>query len=292
MEDDLATNPAPEQETLQPAPEVAAEEPEVIEQPELETEPAEDIPAEEFEEVEHAGKKYSIPKELKPLLMFQQDYTKKTTELAEGRTGLETERQTFAQQQKALEEHIVEVGTLMNVDQQLARFDKVDWKAWNAQDPVATQAAWIEREQLRQHRDQLAGKLHQDYQQRTEKQQREYTAKLAAGAAVLAKEIPNWTPERGKTLAAFATSTYGLSAERVNGYTDPGEVRALNDAYLWRQHVAKQRAAAGKPAVEAQPVPQVGARRAPASNEPKDSDSIEVWNRKMDAREAKRRANG
>lgn len=43
----------------------------------------------DLEEVEHSGKKYRIPKELKPALMLQADYTRKTQEAAEARRAFD-----------------------------------------------------------------------------------------------------------------------------------------------------------------------------------------------------------
>jgi hypothetical protein len=47
-------------------------------------------PAEE--EIEHEGRKYLVPKALKPLLLMQADYTRKTQEVAEQRRAVMAER--------------------------------------------------------------------------------------------------------------------------------------------------------------------------------------------------------
>ncbi len=291
--DDLTTNPAPAVENEPLAPEVVTEEPELTTEPEIEADPDNpDAPIEDTEEVEYEGKKYVVNKEIKDALLRQADYTRKTQGVAETVKQLEAEKGSFAQQQKALEEHIVGVGKLMSIDERLAQYEKVDWKAWSGLNPQEAQSAWFEKEQLRQNRDQLAGQLHQEWQTKTEAQQRATAKQMAEGQAVLAKEIPNWSPQLANELAQYGKSQ-GLSDNRVAGIVEPAEVKILHKARMYDQLVAKQRAASGKPAVVAQPVPQVGARRAPAvSNEPRDSDSIEVWNRKMDAIEAKKRAQG
>lgn len=288
--DDLTTNPAPELETPTLAPEVVTEEPEVTTETDIEADPENpDAPIDETEEVEYEGKKYLLPKELKDAVLRQADYTRKTQEVAEARKAVETDRGSFAQQQQALEEHIVGVGRLMSIDERLAQYDKVDWKTWSNQDAQAAQTAWFEKEQLRQNRDQLAGKLHQEWQTKTEAQQRETAKQIADGQAVLAKEIPNWSPDLAKELAQYGKSQ-GLSDKRLSAMAEPAEVKILHKARMYDQLVAKQRAAAGKPAVVAQPVPQVGARRSPPSNEPRDADSADVWMKKRNAQIARREA--
>jgi hypothetical protein len=49
-------------------------------------------PAEDGEEIEHEGRKYLVPKALKPLLLMQADYTRKTQEVAEQRRAVMAER--------------------------------------------------------------------------------------------------------------------------------------------------------------------------------------------------------
>jgi hypothetical protein len=284
--EDIATNPAPDVATT-PPPEVELEEPIVGDDPDLEPNPEGDEPAEETTEVDYEGKKYVLPKELKDALLRQADYTKKTQETAETRKSLETDRESLGQQRKALEDHIVDVGRLMSVDERLAHYDKIDWKAWSAQAPQDAQSAWFEKEQLRQNRDALAGKLHQEWQTKSEAQQRESAKQIADGQAVLAREIPNWSPQLANELAQYGKSI-GLSDKRLSGIVEPAEVKILHKARMYDQLVAKQRAATGQPAVQAQPVSQVGARRSPASNEPKDSDSADVWMKKRNAQLAKR----
>src|SRR5262245_52574677 len=43
---------------------------------------------EESEEIEHDGRKYLVPKALRPLLLMQADYTRKTQEVAEQRRAV------------------------------------------------------------------------------------------------------------------------------------------------------------------------------------------------------------
>ena len=56
---------------------------------------------EETEEVEHDGKKAKIPAWLKPAMMMQADYTKKTQEVAEQRRTVESQAQELATRQQS-----------------------------------------------------------------------------------------------------------------------------------------------------------------------------------------------
>src|SRR5215204_3179929 len=56
--------------------------------------------AEELEEIERNGKKYKIPTALKSELLMQQDYTRKTQEVAEQRRAIEAEQQALEERTK------------------------------------------------------------------------------------------------------------------------------------------------------------------------------------------------
>src|SRR5437868_9942337 len=56
---------------------------------------------EESDEIEHEGRKYQVPKALKPLLLMQADYTRKTQEVAEQRRAVQAERQALHQTSQA-----------------------------------------------------------------------------------------------------------------------------------------------------------------------------------------------
>jgi hypothetical protein len=100
---------------------------------------------EETEEVEHEGKKYAIPKAVKPLLMFQQDYTKKTQDVADLRRTVETQAQDLTQRQQAFaqatqqhteaqEKLVTARAELVSLDQNIAAYDHLIQQAEAQQD--------------------------------------------------------------------------------------------------------------------------------------------------------------
>ena len=241
------------------------------------------------EDIEHDGKTYRVPKELKESFLRQADYTRKTQELAENRRALESEQARVKQLDTWAREHTVEIGHLVAIDNRLAAYQNVNWQAENARDPVATQAAWIEFQQLKDQRAGLVGSLQQRDAQRAQAEERDRATRLAEGRAQLAKAIPGWSDTKAAELGQFGIATYGLTAKEVDNLTDPRLVRVLNDAMMWRQHETKQRAAARQATASppAQPVTVIGARKAPvaiaASNPQSDRLSIDEWAKRRNA---------
>ncbi len=233
-----------------------------------------------------------MPKELKESFLRQADYTRKTQELADNRRALEAQQARVQQQERWAHEHTQEIGQLVAIDGRLAQYANVNWQAENQRDPVATQAAWIEYQQLRDARAGLVSNLQNRDAARNAEQERTRATQLAEGRAQLAKAIPGWNDDKSAALGKFGIDSYGLKAEEVDNLTDPRLVRILHDASLWRQHVTKQRAAAQQATATppAQPVTVIGARRSPqpiaASSPASDRLSNEEWNRRRDAEEA------
>lgn len=198
-----------------------------------------DDTAEEFREVERNGRKYRIPAALEGELMMQADYTRKTQEVAQTRKELESQaaaieqhRQMLAQQAEMHQANIQEVAKLVNLNDQLAQYDQVDWQALEAEDPFRAQAAWREFQQLERARNNLAGELHQKQQQAQQDQHRRTLEAQQASQAEIAKraeetmrvltsKVPGWNEK-----VATEVSTY---AQNVGGYTPQELFNAVGD---------------------------------------------------------------
>ena len=243
--EDLANNPAPE------APELAAAD----ETPEAATYEAEDgteaelqaeAPDDDSEEVEHDGQKYRVPKALKDALLRQSDYTRKTQEVAEQRKALEAEQQRVVQQAEAMRTNIKEYAQLTHLDEQIQTYGKIDWAAFSRDDPAAAQQEWIRFSQIKEHRQGLAGHLQQKEQQMASETQREAAKRTEEARAVLAREIPDWSPELAGKLRDFAVAK-GIPEARLAQVTNPTDVKILHLAYLGQQLLDKQKAAVKAP---------------------------------------------
>lgn len=100
----------------------------------------------ELEEVEWGGKKAAVPKWLKPGLMMQADYTRKTQEAAEQRRAFEAEaaqqRQAFEANLKVSDDVVAAKAEVHRVTTELAEYRKLtpaDWQTLRA-NPDAYQA--------------------------------------------------------------------------------------------------------------------------------------------------------
>ena len=286
MEETETTNPA-EGET----PEAEVEN-EVQEQPEQllddEGNPIEDqaeTEEEEFEEIERDGKKAKVPAWLKPELMMQADYTRKTQELAEVRKAIEAERAAF---QQASEQEISARGNLVAIDHQLAQYAKVDWNAFHDSDPFEAQKAFTQYQLLRDARTQTDQHLRHLQQERTVNEQREAAKRLEQGAAEIAKAIPEWSPTYAAKLVESAQKHIGFTKEELDGIDDPKHVITLAAAVKWYEHEAQTKKAKSiVKAQEVQPAAKVGRSSAPPTGLD-DRLSADEWLRRRNAQLLKR----
>jgi hypothetical protein len=314
MSVETATNPAEETEVT--STEVANEPAETpAEGHEADGESTETVEApavveDETEEVDWEGKKHRVPKELKEALMRQADYTRKTQEVAEQRrqaearaAELEEQRKQFDEQAKAQQANIKEVARLVNMDEQIEQYTKLDWaKLWQ-EEPQRAGMLTSQFQALQATRNNLAFQLGQKEQQRVaeerqkafqKQQESERTAARQREEAetVLRRDIPNWSPETRDKLRDFAIAKVGLKAEEIANITDPRVVKVLHLAYLGDQLSQKQRQATKPAQPVANPVPQVTSRSAaPAAKDPEKMNPDEwlAWREKQVA--AKNAAN-
>jgi len=286
-------------------PEVA--ETEVTETPEVETEQAEteavegeegegqEATEEEFDEIEHDGAKHKIPKALKPLFMMQGDYTRKTQEVAEQRKAVEADRETFKKTVEFERQLTAEIGRVKLFDETLEQYAKVDWATLRMQNPEQANAAFQDYVQMKDQRERLASKVHEDLQKRQADQQRDFAKRVEEGQQVLMRDIPGWSPELANKLVTFAKSA-GLTDADIASYQDnPRAVKLLHSAWLGQELVKKQQAAARAPAKadtpSVQPLKQV-ARKPSGVVKPglHDDLSPEEWVKRRNAQIERKRA--
>lgn len=223
----------------------------------IEREPAE----EDSEEIDLEGQKYKIPKAVKPLLMMQADYTRKTQEVAEERKAIQAEREAVS---KASAEEIGAHARIVAIDEQLAEYNRIDWDAWEDQDPIAAQSGWRKFQQLQNGRGQAAHTLSQLTQQRTLAEQQETAKRIEEGRQVLEKDIPGWSPDLGAKLLDFGCKQFGFERSEIEEFTDPRMVKVLHAAFEGLKAQTKQQTAAKVTKVqEVQPAAKVAVNPAP-----------------------------
>jgi len=241
-------------------------------------------PAEE--EIEHEGRKYLVPKALKPLLLMQADYTRKTQEVAEQRRAVMAERQALHQTSQA---ELDAYSRATTIGEQLARFQQIDWRAWHDSDPFAASAATSEYNMLRDQHQQALGQLAQMRGQRNFLAQQDTARRVEAGRAALAKDIPGWSEDLKARLIGFAAG-YGFSRDELDDLeADPRVAKVLHAAFSGSSASATARKVHDLVAAQqVQPAAVVRARGAPASGLD-DRLSPDEWVRRRNAQLRKQR---
>jgi len=261
MIDDTDTNPGADDTQAVPSNEEVTE-------PEADTEELEDgaegLTDEELEEIEHEGKKASIPKWLKPQLMMQADYTKKTQEVAEVRKSYEAKEATLAQRQQAFQAEAQEYAQLIALDTAIKQYESTIAQLRQQGQHDAAQKHWMDLMEMRNAAGQLSHGLQQKQQMRAQESERERANRLKERDTALARDIPGYTPAVLSKIQDFAVSV-GYTPEEAQSLIDPRYVVTLNEQRLWREHQAKAKQAAAKAKQQEEPVvtatPTVAARK-------------------------------
>ena len=240
---------------------------------------------EEYAEVERDGRIARIPAWLKPELLMQADYTRKTQELAEARRAIKVER---IESQQASEAEVAATANLSLIDRQIGQYMKVDWNAWHDSDPFEAQKAFAQFQLLKDARAQTQEYLGSAREERTFREQQDTARRLEEGAAELARDIKDWSPETAAKLLDFGQRHYGFSREDLDGIDDPRVVKVLHAAFHWEEHQKKHRQAQSHAAAQTtRPAAKVGG----ASPKPGLDDrlSAEEWLRRRNEQVRKRR---
>lgn len=219
MTDDT-TNPVDvEDDAVLDTPEVAAESYSDDDTDQAETEGAQEgQPEDELEEVEWDGEKYRIPKALKPGLLMQADYTRKTQELAEQRRTVEQHFTSLTQQAELQQQTLEHRVALRNVEQTLQQLQSIDFNQYDQSDPQV--AAWVAQQSMRvvqysQAKAELEGaiaKTETDFQQLSE---RSRANAIAQADQVLSREIEGWSPQLVRDLAGYAVENFGITPQEL-----------------------------------------------------------------------------
>lgn len=238
------------------------------------------------------GEIYVVPKKLEAAFLKSQDYTQKTTELAEQRKEYEAQQIDFServQMQEALLENITAVKA---VDARLLEYSKVDWNAASARDPAATQRAWIEYQQLKDFKSQKISEINSSIEKRR--------SDMAASEAKLVQETVSslkapdptvgwtgYTPESMQKLSKFAHGTLGISQEDMKRIKSPVAIKTLNLARIGHEYLQSMRAKTAKTTVVPEPAKKTPASRANAGFDPNKLpiDKWVIWERNRMAKQ-------
>lgn len=198
----------------------------------------------EYEEVERGDKKYRVPKALKPELMMEADYRRKTQALADQVRAAEAEITAFKGAVKEIDETKFELHAVQKRVADIQALTEQDWLAirqMDARDGTNRYDA-LQREFLTLPRkaEELKTTLETKENEAVSKQ-REITAKrVEEGQAILSRDIPGWGPELGAKLVSFVKSEFGIDEQRHGeAFMDPALVKLAHAAYQAKQSERK-----------------------------------------------------
>jgi hypothetical protein len=170
--------PEPEQDEDGDAPAVEAQDDDNDTGDEPEGESAEDQPPPDTEEVEIDGEKHRVPKKIAEAVLRQQDYTKKTQEVADRRRLIEDKEQFLEAREKFVAAASNEWSELQAIERQLAQFNDVDLNAIAQEDTTRAVQLMNLRQQLINQRGEKATRL-QQVAQAVQQAQQTHQAKQA-----------------------------------------------------------------------------------------------------------------
>lgn len=161
----------------------------------------------EFVEVEYQGTKYQVPPELKDALMYQADYTAKTTETARLRETLQIQQKEVAlyQEARAFEQSIGEDADRLKMLDAFINHQKAQTN-WSQMTTDQIVRAKLELDQLSEQRNQLDAALKAKRQEFSQKIEGERSELKKAASEILAKAIPNWNDESRSAIEKHAAT--------------------------------------------------------------------------------------
>lgn len=181
-------------------------------------------------EVEYDGKTYKLPPELKDAFLRQQDYTRKTQEVAEARKAADAQRQTYeALGQTSQEEMDLRIKQQM-LGEQLKIYDTALTDELLQTDPIQYMRLDKQRRDLQQTGFGLSQALQQAQAKAQHLRGEAFRKLLTDGAAQLKKSIPDWSEDKAKALREYATAQAGYAPDEINQLTDHRFVVLLNKA--------------------------------------------------------------
>lgn len=219
-------------------------------------------PAEEFEEIEREGKKARIPKWLKPELLMQSDYTRKTQEVAEQRKQAEAAAAAVQAERQAWQTYQQEAAQYYALDAQVKDYAKLSqdqWDQWANQNPVEANNAWRRFQALKDQQREIGAKLAQKDAETRAATEKDFVTRYEQVNAEMAKRSPTWNVEASKVGQYLSERFDQPSVKLIAGSLAATEM--ARKAYLYDQLQAKHRAAqTPAPAPVATPAP-VGGQR-------------------------------
>lgn len=238
----------------------------------------------EFVTVEYDGKEYQVPPNLKEAFLRQQDYTRKTQEVAEIRKQAEAYLGQAQQVHKASQEEMDARAYAINLDRDLQQYENLDWTALLREDPMGAQEHRWKFEELQQQRQQVGQYLQTAEQQRSVNAQQDIARRLQETRQFAEKEIPGWTEEIDAKVTDFAMNTLGYDVDTLKTAYSPQIYQTLYLANFGYQALQRSAAKPAQVAAKPQPLQRISAKSStPVSKSPENMsmDEYAAWRSKQ-----------
>ena len=213
--------------------------------------------SEDLQEVEIEGETYLIPKKISDKFITQQDYTRKTQEVAEMRRALTAEREVQTVE-KAFQSSIAEdMKKLSVLDAQIEQFKGIDWS--QIEDPGQLVRY---REQLNQLKDSRAEVDQSIKAKRAEFDEKVKSATLEAieaGNKAVTQKLRKWGDTEKQALFAYGLNE-GYTRNELDRLMDPRLIVTMWKAKQWDELQASKPGLTKK-AAQAAPVVKPGSTK-------------------------------
>jgi len=225
----------------------------------VEEEPQEEEPTAALEEIEFEGKTYQIPPELKKGFLYQQDYSRKTQEIADYKRQLADQHDYLTAQRQLLATASQDFAELRAAEQQLQAFQQINWQELASADPGRAFALSKQQEQITQLVNGKRARIN-ELAQHAEKATQEHKQVQWKAAVEAAKKATGPVPPEVDAKALQMVQA-AFSDKEVHKLADANILQWVVDAARWRL-LQESKPGINKRAQEARPVKQI-ARSAP-----------------------------
>lgn len=243
----------------------------------------------EFAEIEYDGELFKVPKKLEKAILQEKDYTEKTQTAAEKSRALALREQEFEIEQELYNETREDNMQLALMESRMKQFQRVNWSAYQANEPQEAQAAWMDYQQTKDHVEQLKGKIDGFKQQALDKRGQAHAQSLQQAVKDLQRPDPRYgwhgkfTDEVKQKLATRASTELGWSDARISAIRTAEQIKELHAQLVGIDAIKAQRKALQPKKADASPVPTVGGTRGRVTVNPDDMSTAD-WMKWDDAR--------
>ena len=201
-------------------------------------------PADYFEVTLPGGEKAEVTlDELQRGYSREQDYTRKTEDLAGQRRALAAEReqaqQAVEQNRQQYAQRLHELAQTVGVNLQAEQ--STDWDQLKEEDPVEFATRWADHQRKQEQFRTAQAELQHFQQEEQQKMQQQHQQVLAEQSRRLAEALPQYADEeKGEQfrndLRSFLKNNYGgFNDNEIGSVVDARHVQLIHDAMQWRK---------------------------------------------------------